>query len=113
VERTYKDRAVAASCYRTFQLTLAEYSTATADHRYDTSPYRLNLPLVILILFLPVAINEVDCLMHWNDNSPPSLPSPALPSLQQFVILILQINWSVVTTMKMLYHLKIDTVSYR
>jgi hypothetical protein len=53
VERTYKDRAVAASCYRTFQLALAEYSTATADHRYETSPYRLNLllQLVILILF--------------------------------------------------------------
>jgi hypothetical protein len=51
VERTYKNRAVAASCYMTFELALAEYSTATADHRYETSPYRLKLPLVILILF--------------------------------------------------------------
>jgi hypothetical protein len=37
--------------------------------------------------FLPAAINEVDGLRHWNDNSPPSppllsppLPSPSLPS---------------------------------
>jgi hypothetical protein len=35
----YKNRAVAVSCYRTFQLALAEYSTATADHRYvQTQP---------------------------------------------------------------------------
>jgi hypothetical protein len=25
-----------------------------------------------LRLFLPAAINEVDGLRHWNDNSPPS-----------------------------------------
>jgi hypothetical protein len=33
--------------------------------------------------FLPAAINEVDGLRPWNDNSPPSLPSlpPSPPSL--------------------------------
>jgi hypothetical protein len=36
---------------------------------------------IVKLLFLPAAINEVDGLRHWNDNSPPSLPS-----LQQFVI---------------------------
>jgi hypothetical protein len=40
VERTYKDRAVAASCYRTFQLAITEYSTATADHRAAMKPSR-------------------------------------------------------------------------
>jgi hypothetical protein len=36
--------------------------------------------------FLPAAINEVDGLRHWNDNSPPSLPP--LPPLRQFVIFL-------------------------
>jgi hypothetical protein len=35
---------------------------------------------VIIHIFLPAAINEVDGLRPWNDNSPPSLPSlPPLP----------------------------------
>jgi hypothetical protein len=53
VEQTYKNRAVAASCDRTFQLALAEYNTA--DHRYETSPTAVQTPpavaLVILIFF--------------------------------------------------------------
>jgi hypothetical protein len=38
--------------------------------------------------FLPAAINEVDGLRHWNDNSPPSLP-PSLPLITKPPTLIL------------------------
>jgi hypothetical protein len=35
---------------------------------------------IVLIHFLPAAINEVDGLRHWNDNSPPFPPLPPRPS---------------------------------